>query len=103
MDEFTANAFANRDDPIPVIRLDPTDDLDDDAEGANGVSKKEGTRERLRRHKSELKENFKKAHSKASETSASVQDRLLEKYVETLHCGVGHPRTLLMTIDYYNR
>lgn len=83
MDEFTANAFANRDDPIPVIRFDSTDDLNDDAEDANGVSKKEGARERLRRHKLDLKENLKKAHSKASETSATVQDRLLEKYVRT--------------------
>lgn len=103
MDEFTADAFVNRDDPIPVIRFDYTDDLNDDVEETIGVSKKEGARERLRRHKSELKENFKKAHSKASETSATVQDRLLEKYVETLYCGVSHLRTLLITTDYYNR
>ncbi|KAF7887321.1 hypothetical protein EAF00_009615 [Botryotinia globosa] len=82
MDDFTANAFVNRDDPIPVIRFDHTDDLNDDVGDANGVSKKEGARERLRRHKLELKENFKKAHSKASETSATVQDRLLEKLLQ---------------------
>ncbi|ESZ90095.1 hypothetical protein SBOR_9521 [Sclerotinia borealis F-4128] len=82
MYEYTADAFANRDDPIPVIRLDPSDDLDDDAEDTNEVPRKEGTRERLKRHKSQLKDNFRKAHGKASETSASVQDRLLEKLLQ---------------------
>lgn len=100
MDEFTANAFANRDDPIPVIRLDPIDDLNDDVDDTNEVPRKEGTRERLRRHKSELKENLKKAHSKASETSSTVQDRLLEKYVKILYCNVW---AVLTTLDYYNK
>lgn len=79
MDEFTVDAFVNRDDPIPVIRLDPTNNLSDDIDDTNEVPHKEGTRERFRRHRSELKENMKKAQSKASETSATVQDRLLEK------------------------
>ncbi|KAI9644073.1 Peroxisome size and maintenance regulator [Ciborinia camelliae] len=96
MDEFTADAFANRDDPIPVIRLDPADDLNDDVEDTNGLPPKEGTRERLRRHKSVLKENIRKAHSKASETSATVQDRLLEKYVQEItRCSFCYFRILL--------
>ncbi|RAL61304.1 hypothetical protein DID88_009440 [Monilinia fructigena] len=82
MDEFTAGAFANRDDPIPVIRLNTTHDFNDEVEDTNEPPHKEGARERLRRHKSELKENIRKAHNKASETSATVQDRLLEKLLQ---------------------
>ncbi|APA07609.1 hypothetical protein SS1G_00876 [Sclerotinia sclerotiorum 1980 UF-70] len=81
MDEFTADAFVNRDDPIPVIRLDSRDDLDD-IEDTKGVPGKEGAREGSKKHKSGLKENLKKAHSKASERSASVQDRLLERLLQ---------------------
>ncbi|QSZ32925.1 hypothetical protein DSL72_002508 [Monilinia vaccinii-corymbosi] len=82
MDEFTVDALANRDDPIPVIRLNTAHDLNDDddvEEETNESPHREATRERLKRHKSELKENLRKARSKASETSATVQDRLLEK------------------------
>ncbi|KAG4031898.1 hypothetical protein MFRU_008g02520 [Monilinia fructicola] len=82
MDEFTADAFANRDDPIPVIRLNTTRGSDDEVEDTNESPHKKGTRERLRKHKSELKENIRKAHSKASEASATVQDRLLEKLLQ---------------------
>ncbi|KAB8290780.1 hypothetical protein EYC80_008417 [Monilinia laxa] len=82
MNEFTADAFANRGDPIPVIRLNTTHDLNNEVEDINESPHKEGTRERLRRHKAELKENIRKAHNKASETSATVQDRLLEKLLQ---------------------
>jgi hypothetical protein len=83
MDEFTVDAFVNRDDPIPAIRIDPADEHADELESLpdnHDPTQKEGARQRFRRHKSALKENIKKAQDKASETSASVQDRLLEKY-----------------------
>ncbi|KAM3074563.1 Peroxisome size and maintenance regulator [Clarireedia jacksonii] len=85
MDEFTVDAFVNRDDPVPVIRIDPADGHADELESLpdnNDPTQKEGARQRFRRHQSALKENIKKAQDKASATSASVQDRLLEKLLQ---------------------
>jgi len=76
MDDFTEHAFANRDEPIPVIRLDPADDLFDEADD---TPHKEGTRERMRRHAAALKENVRRAQDKAEDTKSSIQDRFVEK------------------------
>lgn len=70
MDEFTADAFANRDDPIPVMQIDPHDDLSEGEE-----SPTERTRERLRKHV----KNFNDHLRKKSEPGFSMQDRLMEK------------------------
>lgn len=78
MDEFTVDAFVNRDDPIPVISFDQTDDLSDEAEVPSTPERK---RDKLLQHGKNLKDNFRNAHGKASETGSSMQDRLLEKYV----------------------
>ena len=74
MDEFTVDAFVNRDEPIPVITFDPTEDLSDD-----DPAQPERKRDRLRRHASNMKENVRKAQGKVAETGTSMQDRLLEK------------------------
>ncbi|PQE23600.1 integral peroxisomal membrane peroxin protein [Rutstroemia sp. NJR-2017a BVV2] len=75
----------DEDDSIPAIRIDPADEHADELESLpdnHDPTQKEGARQRFRRHKSALKENIKKAQDKASETSASVQDRLLEKLLQ---------------------
>jgi hypothetical protein len=85
MDEFTVDAFVNRDDPIPVISFDMNDDLSDEAEPATPERK----RDKLLQHGKNLKDNFRNAQGKPFETGSSMQDRLLEKFV----CG---PSTLSM-------
>jgi hypothetical protein len=77
MDEFTVDAFVNRDDPIPVISFDTNDDLSDDAELATPGRK----RDKLLQHGKNLKDNFRNVQGKAPETGSSMQDRLLEKFV----------------------
>jgi len=76
MDEFTADAFVNRDEPIPVIVFDH--DLSDEAESDGGRERK---RDRLKKHTSNMKENIKK---RTSDTGTSLQDRLLEKYIHSI-------------------
>ena len=81
MDEFTADAFVNRDEPIPVVVLDPADDLSDEALG--DPTQPERKRDQMRRHASNMKENVRKAQGKVSETGASMQNQLLEKYIHS--------------------
>lgn len=73
MDEFTVDAFVNRDDPIPVISFDPQNDLSDEAN--DSASDSERRRDRLKKHGKNLKENIRNATGKGS----SMQDRILEK------------------------
>jgi hypothetical protein len=77
MDEFTVDAFVNRDDPIPVISFDINNDLSDESEPL--PSSPERKRDKLLQHGKNLKDNFKGVQGKASETGSSMQDRLLEK------------------------
>lgn len=77
MDEFTVDAFVNRDDPIPVISFDPQNDLSDEIEG--DLSEGERKRDILKRHGKNLKENVRKVTGKGSEAGTSMQDRILEK------------------------
>lgn len=72
MDEFTADAFANRDDPIPLLVVD-------DVDLSDTPSDRERKRDKFRLHGNRFKENLKKAQSRPAEIGASVQDRLLEK------------------------
>jgi len=75
MDEFTADALVNRDEPIPVVILDAADDV--------SVSEEEeydGERDRLRKPAANMKENVRKVQRRTAETGSSMQDRLLEKY-----------------------
>lgn len=75
MDEFAMDAFANRDDPIPVLSFDPQNDLSDEGP----PSDTERTRDRLMRHGKNLKENMRKVTGKGAEAGTSMQDRILEK------------------------
>ena len=76
MDEFTVDAFVNRDDPIPVVQLDHQDDVSEEADASSDERK----RDRLKQHGRNIKERFNKVHEKASDRGSSMQDRLLEKY-----------------------
>jgi hypothetical protein len=70
MDEFTVDAFANRDEPIPVLSFGHEDDLSDEGDGLSSPGRK---RDILRRHGKSLKENLRS-------TGSSMQDRILEKW-----------------------
>jgi hypothetical protein len=80
MDEYTADAFVNRGEPVPVIKLGDRNAFSDDADsdhGAPSVRK----RDRLKKHTANLKETFLRGHGKPeSGRGISMQDRLLEKY-----------------------
>lgn len=82
MDEFTADAFVNRDEPIPVVVLDH--EVSDEVESDGQTERK---RDRFKKHTTSMKENIRK---KTVETGSSMQDRLLEKYaiplIFIIHC-----------------
>jgi hypothetical protein len=101
MDEFMVDAFANRDDPVPVISLDRPGDFSGD-EGEMEVDSHDGKRPGLRKRlsKSNIKDKFHKATGKGSESGTSIQDRLLEKYVDvTTYCC----RKPLTSTDYCSK
>jgi hypothetical protein len=76
MDEYTADSFVNRDEPIPIITFDQHDYVsgDDDSNG------EEGRRNRIKSTSRKLKEMVQQSKGKASEGRRSMQDRLMEKY-----------------------
>lgn len=82
MDEFTANALVNRDDPVPVISFNRAGEFSGDEgeiEADSNDDKKRGMKDHL--SKSTIKDRFRKVTGSSSETSTSIQDRLLEKSV----------------------
>ncbi len=92
MDEFTVDAFVNRDDPIPVISFDRAGEYSED-EGEMEVDSNDDKRRGLKSHlsKPNITDRFRKATGKTSESGKSLQDRLLEKYVSVaIYCLVGH-------------
>jgi hypothetical protein len=77
MDEFTADAFVNRDEPIPLLVVEPAEPAE--PSDFDTPSERERKRDRLKTHGKSFKENLRKAQGKATETGSSMQDRLLEK------------------------
>jgi hypothetical protein len=80
MNEFTADAFVNRDDPVPVISFDRAGEFSGDEgemEADSNYDKKRGLKIHLT--KSTIKDKFRKATGRSSEAGTSIQDRLLEK------------------------
>ena len=80
MDEFTADAFINRDEPIPVVKLEASDDAygSEDGRGGHEQSKKD----RIKKHTTSMRESiWLGGHS---EGRPSMQDRLMEKCVSQL-------------------
>lgn len=78
MDEYSANAFVNRDEAIPVIVFDDPD-RSEPASGTTTPDRKKGKRERMKEHGSNLKEKLTGASRRPSDSGPSMQDRLLEK------------------------
>ncbi len=77
MDEFTAEAFVNRGEPIPQVTVPNSDDHPSDNDDSPS-----------RRHKikkalssSKLKEKLQEASEKKDEPSSSLQDRLFARSV----------------------
>lgn len=76
MDEYTADAFVNRNEPVPTLTV-PTEDLD----GASSDGEHAGSkRSRLKKNLSgsKLKEKLHDA-GKHHESGGSLQDRLFTK------------------------
>lgn len=82
MDEYTADAFANRDEPLPVLTITP--------EPGNGSQESDNSsRAKIRKtlSASRLKERIQDAGSGApgrSDGHQSLQDRLFSKYATSL-------------------
>lgn len=89
MDEYTTDAFANRDSPVPFLSV-TLSDVDASSSDAEPGKDRESKRHRLRRSlsPSRLKERIydlsvahaEKVDSLKSEGSLSLQDRLFAKY-----------------------
>lgn len=75
MDEYTAEAFANRDEPVPVLTVPDDRSASSDTEQAS--SKR--TRVKSKLSSSHLKEKLHEAGHRSNDTGASLQDRLLSK------------------------
>ena len=77
MDEFTADAFANRDEPIPVINVSGTDAPS--TPSSDGDSKRSRLMHALATSKSNDKSQDGRANSQGSGSGHSLQDRLFAK------------------------
>lgn len=77
MDEYTADAFANRDDTIPVLTVTTSDGVSTDTpvetEGRRGKIEKSLSASRLQ-------EKLQDVHSSKNEPGLSLQDRFFAKY-----------------------
>lgn len=75
MDEYTADAFVNREDPIPVLAISGSDSPSSDPKG-----KRERLKESLSGSKDKLKEKLHDAAGSGSKDYGySLQDRLFAK------------------------
>lgn len=100
MDDFTEDAFANRESPVPLIGLGDSHSLEglDDSDSGTPI---EGKRALLKKHATNLKDNFMKGQKRSeSRRSFSIQDRLLERYAGIVN---GYEEAILTTAGYYSR
>lgn len=74
MDEYTTDAFVNREEPIPVIALSGSDSPSSDLKG-----KRERLKESLSGSKDKLKDRLQDAGSGSKDYGYSLQDRLFAK------------------------
>jgi hypothetical protein len=85
MDEYTADAFANRDEPIPLLTVTGSDD------GSASDSEKTGKRDRLRKSASRMKALAQdlgaEQAQKLQNNGTSLQDRLFAKYALAVRCA----------------
>ena len=88
MDEFTADTFANRDEPLPLLTV-TYDDVEADSSDTDSSRISRGTRFRRGLSASRLREKAQELHAVTSEKAASsptgkssIQDRLFNKLLE---------------------
>lgn len=87
MDERTADTFANRDEPLPLLTV-TYDDIDSDTSDTDSSKRSRGTRLRRKLSGSRLREKAQQLHAVTSEKNASSQakpsihDRLFNKLLE---------------------
>lgn len=74
MNEYTADAFVNRDEPIPVFAVPGSDSPSSDPKG-----KRERLKESLSGSKDKLKEKLHETGSGSKDYGYSLQDRLFAK------------------------
>ena len=74
MDEFTADAFVNREEPIPVIAFAGTD-----APSSEPKGKRERLNDTLKGTSSKLKDKLHEHGAGSKEYGQSLQDRLFTK------------------------
>ena len=80
MDEYTADAFANRDEPIPLFTVTGSDD------GSASETEKTSKHDRLRKSASRIRAmaqdlGAEQAQRLQSNGTSSIQDRLFAKYM----------------------
>ena len=76
MDDYTAEAFSNRDEPIPVIGVPGNDALSSDTEGKRDKLKKSLSPSHL---KDKIRDAGNSSSSNGSDPGHSLQDRLFAK------------------------
>ena len=74
MDEYTADAFVNREEPVPVFPVLGSDNSSSDPKG-----KRDRLKESLAGSKEKLKEKLHETGSGSKEYGYSLQDRLFAK------------------------
>lgn len=79
MEEYTANAFANRDEGIPILTITPSDDATSASE--IDVSGDESKRQRVKDKLREKAQVYASDREDPRPGRQSIQDRLFTKYV----------------------
>ena len=74
MDEYTADAFVNREEPVPVFPV-----LGSDTPSSDPKGKRDRLKESLTSSKDKLKEKLHETGSGSKEYGYSLQDRLFAK------------------------
>ncbi len=77
MDDFTADAFVNRDEPVPIIAVEAVSG--NDAQSSDTKGKRERVKEVLGGTSSKLKDKLHEAGSGSKDYGYSLQDRLFTK------------------------
>lgn len=80
MDEFTADAFVNRDEPIPALAVPvPVPVQGNDPPSSEPKGKRDRLKEALSNKTSKAKENLQETTASNKEYGYSLQDRLFTK------------------------
>lgn len=92
MDEYTADAFANREEPVPLLKVTPSD-----AEASSSEVEQESRRRKWKRPLSpaklkekaqDLRDSQREKAEQAAEGGLSIQDRLFAKCVASVSPNV---------------